>query len=165
MVEGGDVWNWRGLTEPVRYAFPHRTQEHVTAAEPAPCRDAEPAHAAACMQTLSSPTDRLRNCFGEEKRGGWSGPPPNTPVSVQHKGSGGFPPRALGLSLIEIRQLLGFLFLNRALIFIFYFRASALVFPIGSRVLVLSKREKPKRSKLLNVLFAIKIQCNRVITL
>lgn len=67
----------------------------------------------------------------------------------------------MGLSLIEIRQLLGFLFLNCALIF----RASALFFPIGSRVLVLSKREKPKRSKLLNVLFAIKIQCNRVITL
>lgn len=32
-------------------------------------------------------------------------------------------------------------------------------------MLVLSKREKPDRSKLLIVLFAIKIQCNRVITL
>lgn len=48
--------------------------EHVTAAEPAPCRDAETAHAAACMQTLSSPTDWPGNCLGR-KVGRVVGPP------------------------------------------------------------------------------------------
>lgn len=90
--------------------------------------DAGPAHAAACMQTPPAPPARPRSCGGVA---GTPGPPRQRTAQGERRVP---TPGPVGLSLTEIRQLLGFLFLNRALVyfnfffyFILFFRASALV--------------------------------------